>query len=274
MQNGDERPFEPFKLPDFPTLFTPEDTARLKDIEVQRQQLEDIFQAKFTPAQWAKVSLPEKVARRVLPAWLSPAARLVTPPALGFGFGFTPEQAEKVRLELEEEYKELVRRERVTRVLPSIKNTLRALALTDEDMITDIGELRSIFKLDELGFSEEEAGYISSFAQRLIKATPEEIITGEVFEMPPLTQAEVDELARTAREPRQVLTTVALSKNLEDITAALQEMYAPQVPDDTRREAIIKEFAEGLQGATKESTEETFKRIAEEEGETLILTDT
>ena len=164
MPNG-EQPFEPFELPEFPTLFTPEDEARLRDIEEQRKQLEDIFQAKFTQAAWARVPFPEKAVRRLLPPWVSPVAKLVTPPALGFGFGFTPEQAEKVRLELEEEYKELVRRERVTRVLPSIKNTLRALALTDEDMVTDIGELRSIFKLDELGFTEEEAGYISSFAQ-------------------------------------------------------------------------------------------------------------
>ena len=272
MANG-VPPFELPALPAFPTLFGEEEAKRLEEIEEQRKRVEEVHRGKFTPEQWAKVPAPEKLVRRLLPPWVTPVAKVLTPWEWGWEFGFTPEQAEKKRLELEEEYKELVRRERVTRVLPSVKNTLRALALTDADMVTDIGELRSIFKLDELGFTEEEAGYISSFAQRLIRATPEEIVSGEVFEMPPLTQAEVDELARTAREPRQVLTTVALSKNLEDIKAALQEMYAPQVPDDTRREAIIKEFAEGLEGATKEGTGEAFRKIAEEEGEILILTD-
>ena len=262
------------KLPPFPTLFTPEDEERLRKIEEQRRQLEKVFQTKFTPEAWAKLPLPERAMREFLPPWLTPVAKVVTPEEFGVDFGFTPAQAQEKRLELEEEYKELLRKQRITRILPLVKETLRALAFT-KDVITDATELRSIFKLGEMGFSEDEIGYVTGLAQRLLTASPEELASGEVFEMKPLSPEDIDELARSAVEPRFINTTIALSKRLEDVTAALQEMYAPQVEEPTGRNKIIQDYVDRLRasGVSKESSKELFEKIAEEEGELLILTD-
>ena len=268
MPNGDATAF-----PKFPSLFTPKDAERLATLEAQRKEIEQVFQAKFTPGAWAKVPAVEKAVRGFLPPWTAPLVKVVTPADWGWDFGFTPEQAQEKRIEIEEDYKELVRKQRVNKLVPAITETLRTLALT-ENIITDAGQLREIFKLEELGFNEDEIGYISSFAQRLIGATKEEIASGEIFEMQPLSPEDVEELAKRAPEPRMVQTSVALTKNLEDITDMLKEIYSPQV-EPSEKEHLLEKYLQELKdsGITEEASRELFEQIKEQEGETIILTD-
>ena len=62
MPNGIEFPV----LPTIPKVFNEEDAARLKELETLRTQMSQVYQAKFSPEAWAKVSPLEKLSRHML----------------------------------------------------------------------------------------------------------------------------------------------------------------------------------------------------------------
>jgi len=283
MPNGTE-------FPKFPTAFTEKEQVRLKELGEQRREIERIYQAKFTPEAWTRVSPIEKAVRWVLPSWVSPAIRAITPWEKGaWDYGFTPEQVQEYRFGLEEEYKELVRQEKVTKLLPAIETDLAIAALSGEP-ITDISELLSNFPELKADFTEEERTYLSSLAQTLVHASPEDILSGKVFTYEPsqlpITPEDIETLSRDPLfiDPRYLLSTVAFSKNLGEIATTLQQAYPPQVEevevDEAMRQKVLDYFRQraidlGITPKEGEPTQETIKKIheqiAKEEGELLVL---
>jgi hypothetical protein len=234
--------------------------------------MEQIFKTKFSQEAWSNVSAPEKAARTTISGtFFEPIVKAVTPWQWGFDYGLTPELAQEERVKVETEYQELLRRQEVSRVAPMIQDTLRRMALTQEGSPTDKASLTSIFKLNELGFNEEDIAGITSYAQRVRLATPEQLASGELMQAQPLTQEEIDELARTSSEQRHVLTTVSLSQDTSDIIAALQGLYSPTPQKATGANKLIEEFT--AKAITGEQAQESFSQLAKEQGMPIVLTD-
>ena len=169
-----------FELPKFPTAFGEKEQRRLEELEAQKRQMQEIFKTKFSPDAWKQVSLPERATRKLLADTnLVPFVKAITPWQWGWDFGFTPEQHRAEVDKVATEYKELARRERVTGMLPTVMESIRNLALSNESLITDIDQLKAIFKLDKLGFTDEEAGFVAQYARSLINAPPEALVSGE-----------------------------------------------------------------------------------------------
>ena len=279
MPNGNNNGF-----PEFPTVFTAEDIKRLREIEERRKAVAEAYRGKFAEEAWARVPLAERAVRRVTPPWLAPVTKLLPGVAETLEFGFTPEQFQEQVLEMEEEFKELTRRQKVTGLLPNIQADIMMAALAGET-ITDTSELLSMFP--ELGkdFTEEEIGYLARLGQALSTATPEQIMSGEIFAYEPnqlpITKEDVESLFREGiHDPRQVFATVEFIKDAEDVAQALRDMYPAQVvePDEAVRERLREYFQRRNEelGITpekpaKEAIQEYHKKIAEEAGESLSL---
>lgn len=279
MPNGDE-------ALEFPTAFTEEDIKRLREIEEQRKAIERAYRTKFAERAWAEVPLAERAVRRVTPPWLAPVTGLLPGIAETLEFGFTPEQFQEQVLEIEEEFKELTRRQKVTELLPNIQADIMLAALAGE-AITDTSELLSMFP--ELGkdFTEEEIGYLARLGQTLSTATPEQIMSGELFAYEPsqlpVTKEDMESLFREGiHDPRQVFATIEFLKDSEDVAQAMRDMYPPQVaePDEAMREKLREYFRQrnvelGIspgETPTKEDIQKYHQKVAEEAGESLSLT--
>jgi len=131
-------------FPQFPTVFIEEDVKRLEDLEKQREVMEQAYQVKFSKEAWAKTPTWEKAARGVIPTWMTPAIRALPGIAETWEFGYTPEQFEESMVDVEEEYKELVRKQKVTSLLPNIQTGIAIAALSGEP-ITSTSDLLAIF---------------------------------------------------------------------------------------------------------------------------------
>jgi hypothetical protein len=273
-----------FELPKFPTAFTTEDKKRMSELEQQRREMEKVYQAKFSKKAWEATSPAEKFVRSALPSQLSGVAEFVTPWEVGaWDFGFTPEQFQENVMEVEEEYKELARRSKVTSVLPEIQSDIILSAL-EGSPILDRSQLMSTFPELRFNFNEEEIDYLSRLSEAVLHADPEDILTGEVFAH--VTEQDLEELLRTtSQDPRFILSTVAFSKNLSEIREALQQAYPPDVKQDELssriREGLLSYFKDRsiALGITEEGelTQDSIQKIHEElartTGESIVLYD-
>lgn len=284
MPNG-----ELFKIPAFPTAFTSEDVTRLEELEEQRKAMEEAYKGKFSREAWAKVPGWEKAAREILPGWITPAIRAAPGIAETWEFGFTPEQFQKTMLGMEEEYKELVRRQKITALLPNIQTGIVIAALAGKPIL-DASDLMSTFPELQTDFTEEEINYLARLSQVLAKATPEEIASGELFAYEPgqlpITKEDVEAVfPEHIKDPRFILSTVAFSKDMEAISAALKEAYPPEVTQEQIAKELqdrIREYFRQMgieQGiipegeAAKEAIKGGHKGIAEDAGAMLVLKD-
>lgn len=278
-------------FPTFPTQFSEEEQKRLTEIEEQKKKMLEVYQTKFAPAAWAEVSLPEKGLRNLLPSWLSGVVGAATPWEWGWDFGFTPEQAQDELFKLEEEFKELTRQKKVTRLLADIQTDLMVAALSGSP-ITDISQLLSNFPELRTDFTEDELSYITALAQNLLHATPEQILSGKIFAYDParipLTAEDIDKFAKESPEiaPRFILSTVAFSKDLNEIGTALQQAYPPRVEVSAEateglRQKLLDYFRQrnidlgitlGEDTPIGEIIKAAHEKIAEDEGELLYLT--
>jgi len=169
------------KLPSFPTAFGETEEKRLQEVEKQKTQMEEVYKTKFTPEAWAAMSPAEKGLRQGLAGTVFAPATALAPWEWGFDYGLTPDEAQERLVTNEAEYQELLRMQRVVSLLPSIQNGLRALAVTPGKMITTREDLNKYFKLDQLGFTDDEQEYVVAFAQGLIHQSPEDIIAGQIW---------------------------------------------------------------------------------------------
>jgi len=274
-----------FKIPEFPTLYGEEERKRQAKLAEQKSQIEELFRTKFDVEAWANLPGPERAIREFIaksegPVSFSGFAGLVSPWEWGFDYGVIPSQARERQQEVEAEYDELIRKEKVTTVLPLIQNTLRILAMAGESVP---GDFDSFFKLDKLDFTPEEKAYLYRFEMSLKFAKPEELLSGEPWG---LRKASLEEIEAATREepgakltPNQALSTIALSQDTEAIRMGLMMAYPPVMvePPDDRRDAIIKLYNEQitalaeylgvsttLEEPIKETAGKVFEKLAED----------
>ena len=266
-------------LPTFPTTWGEEETKRLELLKEQKARMDELYKTKFAPEAWARVSVPERFVRGLLPGSVyEPIVRALTPWQFGFEYGVTPEQAKAKMLEAEAEVIELLRMQRVVTVLPSIQNTLRMLALTEATIVMTEEELNEYFKLSKLGFTEEEKGYVADFARSLLSISPEELVSGESIGLRPITPEEIQSLIggdRPIINPNQILSTVAFSSDLDQVHQALRQAYPPlggETDVASAKETWLQEYLDvlkslGVDVKEGETLEETAARAFETQAE-------
>ena len=264
-------------LPEFPTQWGEKEEGRLQTLAEQKTQMEELYKTKFSPEAWKATPFPERAIRGLLPGTVfEPIIGALTPWQWGFDYGVTPKQAREKMQQAEEEYSELLRMQRVVTILPSIQNTLRALALTDITIITTREELDKYFKLSSIGFTEEEQAYVVEFARGLLATSKEDLVSGEPLGLKPITAEEIESLiggTRPILQPSQILSTVAFSSDLNEIQLALQQAYPPVAGelDITKgKEVLLQEYLDMLKslGIDTESGA-TLPEMAAEAFETL-----
>jgi len=223
---------DPTVLPKFPTQFGESETKRMQELEKKRKEYSDIYLRRHTPEQWGKMGLPEKAIRETTEQFAPSLFGLtdlimenVTPESWGIDLGLTPEEVVANRLELEEEYQEMVRKQKVVTLLPDIMDAVQYLAVVGHPIV-DTTELGSRFKVIGLYFNDEETEWVTNFAQSIAQKSPKEIIEGG-FDVSDIDlwdwlAANQDELS-----PNQIMSTVAFSKDIPEIAEALQLAYPP-----------------------------------------------
>uniref|UniRef100_A0A6M3KKP8 Uncharacterized protein n=1 Tax=viral metagenome TaxID=1070528 RepID=A0A6M3KKP8_9ZZZZ len=277
-------------FPSFPTSYTKRDIERQVELAAQRRALEQAYKVKFSPQAWAGTPMAERAVRRVTPPWLAGIVRTVTPglePTTEFGF--TPGQWRESSDAIEQEYKELARKQKVTSLLPNIQADLMVSALAGEHY-TDISSLKEEFPELRSDFSDEELNYLARLGQALSWATPEQLLSGELFASEPnqlpLSDEDITDLFRQGyQDPRNIFATIEFSKDLEGVTQALKEAFPAQTPEDEAKARLEQQFRDYFKqrnqelGITSEGAVPTaqaiqaqHEAIAQQVGKALTLT--
>lgn len=236
-------PDEAIKFPEFPELYNEEDEKHKQELERLAEEQQKIWKTQFAPEVWEKTPFIEKAAREI-------AGFTYDPPKLIRGwtpweeFGFTPEQADEYIRETESELGELRRREQVALQVPAIRDYLTAMAVAglltgDEAQLYElIPQLNpNAPELERLDVNEAEREYFVGLNKLLAGKTKEEIdriYLQEGFPMPK-TWDEFMELIDPLIpkiEPRFIMSTVAFSKDVQEIGLALQQAYPPQAGEE------------------------------------------
>jgi archaellum component FlaC len=277
-------PTNPYELPKFPTAFTDEDLARKTELENQRKAMDKIYKEQFSKEVWNKTGSAEKVLRNLTPSFLSKPIQMLTPGDTGFDFGFTPSQFQEQLLDVEEEYRDISRREKVTSMLPDIQAGIILSALQGEPIL-DVSELKSTFPELQTDFTDEEIDYLSKMAEATAKANPEDILSGKAFEN--ISDQELEDMLRDPNQDnRFILSSVAFSRDLKEITQALKEAY-PSIAKKEVASAGVKQqlidyytqraIDEGIitEGQTldKATIQKLHENLANASGELLVLSD-
>jgi hypothetical protein len=230
-------------FPAFPTVYTPEDSKRLKDLEDQKKAIAKLYpETKGFEAVFAEKPSLEQDARKLFATMpvVSNIAKAVAPADWGLQFGFTPEQQRLYSDQIEAEYSGLLRKQSVTGVIDHIKKDMTLAAIAGKPF-SDIGNLDNYFP-ELKQFTPEEKKYVGDFALRLAAGSREDIISGKTTgEVPKVSSGEVFEwLGQNPQiDPRFILSTVAFSKDSEEISQALQYAYPPKVdPEDAMRKKL------------------------------------
>ena len=277
-------------FPQFPTSFLPEDVERLRELADQRRAMEEAYRVKFAQSSWEALPIIERKVREFAHPLLTSVIEALPGRAETLEFGFTPEQFQESLDEVEEEFKELTRKQKVTGLLPGIQSDIMIAALSREPIL-GISELLSTFPELRIDFSEEEVNYLARLSQVLSQATPEQIMSGELFAYEPgqlpFTEEDYNALFNKGiTDPRQLFAVVEFAKNLEDVTLALREAYPAETSEEEASEALrtklrdfFKQRNEELgitpegEIPTKKVIQELHSKIAEEAGESLVLVD-
>ncbi len=269
-------------FPKFPTQFNEEDVKRLGELEEQRRAMEEAYKVKFSRQAWAGVSPLEKAVRRGLPPQLAPVTGILPGVAETLEWGFTPEQFQESLREFNKEYKELSRKQKVTELLPNIKSDLVLAALMGEPI--DEGELLSAFPELQTDFNEAEISYLARLAQKLVRATPEEILSGDLFTDLPLSYEDYEAFLRKkgqrGEDLRFIEASIAFGRDEEQLAEALKQAYPSDTSDEEAAKALKAKFKQRVkelgvpegETLTKEAIRKFHEKAAKEAGEVLILT--
>ena len=86
-----------YKLPEFPTTYTEEEAARLKELEEKKGKMAKAYG--LSPEQWKKKHPLERAFRRATdifaPSFAANILKIVTPSSWGFKHGLVPEDLEE-----------------------------------------------------------------------------------------------------------------------------------------------------------------------------------
>jgi hypothetical protein len=241
------------QLPKFPGLFSDTDLQRKTELEKQKKQMSQVYQTTFEPEVWKQKPFVETTLRDYLSK--TPVAggivSAITPPEWGFDYGFTPEQNLVFQNQVEADYSELLRKEQVSNEYALIKKHMELRAYMGSP-ITDLQDLQAQFK-ELSNFTIEEAKYVNDMMVRLAHASREDIASGAVTgDKPSITATDVNEYMTTNPQidPRFILSTVAFSKNSEEISQALQYAYPPKISEEEAMRKKV-EVAQGELDAKK-----------------------
>ena len=223
---------DPTAFPSFPTVFGEKEQARMAQLTKQKADMDNIYSQKFTTAAWAKLNPFEKTARQVTAMFgLGGVVAAALPASAGWDYGLTPDRANQKLKDVSTELLGLARTQKVTSLLPSIEQNMALAALAGTPLLTPSEILPGDLGVD---FNDTEKAYLVNLAQRLAKATPQEIMTGAVFGIgntnPTSANTYADQYATMPHASvEQVMSSVAFSKNQSDIAVALKEAFPPSV---------------------------------------------
>lgn len=229
------------KIPGFPLQFTETDYDRMVELEERRKELGGIYLGHYTPEAWKTKPLVERAARRVAEAAIpfGKGFRDVTP---WEETGFTPEQFDIYRSEIEAEYQNLKRNQLVLGRLSTIREHLTTLAMMGrltgsmEQLYDLIPELRNP---QDLPLRDVEREWIENFALSLVGKSRQEVLDIYASGGGELSPEEIMQnvtLAVPSKDPRFILSTVAFSKDLDAVSVALQQAYPPEIEEETSLE--------------------------------------
>lgn len=220
------------KLPVIPSLFTPEDAKRKVELEAQRKEFAKIYQNKFSPQAWQQTTEAEKGIRQAIGSDNVPSGvvRALTPDDWGFDYGSTPEEAQQFGINLEREIAELRRKERVSGMLETINNDMMLAAqsgnpISVNDLLKRFPEIKN--------FNATEQQIVTDSAKILSGATQEEIDAGLTDQE--ITNSSLDSYyANEGKkvQPSVILSTVAFSKDQDEINNALRAAYPPKEKEE------------------------------------------
>ena len=245
----------------FPTQFDEEEKHRMQKLRQSYEERVSYYKQEYLDLNWAQKSFWERrsgefMANIPLPRDLAKA------PIAGweaFQFGFTPEQSRELTQKAWEELTELERREKVTTAAPTITSQIQMLALLGVP-ITSEAELKAVVPElstpDLFPFSKEEIKYFIDYAARLNDMSEAEIMEGlSVLEgtiyapdNETLMKSLEEFIKLQGKDPRFIASSVAFSKDLDEIHSALQEMYKPSTV--VLDKDVIQAYIDSLQQST------------------------
>ncbi len=281
---------DPIEFPKFPTLFTEQDRARLTELNKQKSALSEAYNQKFSADAWQASSAVERGIRRVSLPFMSNVADFFSTEGTqpGLEFALTPEQFNTKSSEFIQEFTELARKEKVTRLLPEIQTDILMLAFQGKP-ISSIEELTTLFPVLNNDFTDQEIGYLSRVTEAILNSSPEDILSGKVFSHSPLqlpaSEADLQAmLLEGTHNPNDVFASIGFSKSVEDVSAALRAVFESQEPETPVADSLrgkINEFfqlrAEELgivpEQETKAAILRRHEQIAIIEGKNISLVD-
>lgn len=232
-------------FPSFPTLFTDKDKARLTDLAKQKASMEKIYSQKFNQQSWSKLNPIEKLVRNTSAALgLSGAAKTISPESWGVDFGLIPDQAKQKLNEVTTEYLNLSRAKKVTELLPSIEQNMLRAAYSGKPLLT-IGEILPGELQND--FTDADRSYLLGLADRLAKATPEEIKSGSILNVKATdeTNTYADQYASMPQiTPEQVMSSVAFSKDVGEISSTLEKAFPAKFSDNIKGDDVTESTEE------------------------------
>jgi len=242
----------------FPDLYSEADIERRKQLKKEVEALHEAYGTHFAPEAWEAKPAWERGLRRVgevayLPEWFgTERARTLERFTPWLEVGFTPEMADRMKAQTESELRELQRREQIAKNLPRIKEHMEALSLLGKltgeeaqlyELIPDLNPGRA----DSLNLTDDERQWFLDYATKLAK---EGIPEGAPFPSPETLEelmAQFNIIAPSV-DPRFIMSTVAFSKNVEQLGTALQQAYPPKdidvSPEQLAQDKIWKELWE------------------------------
>lgn len=248
-------------FPTFPTLFGEKEQARLTELKKQETQIHEAYKAHFSPQAWSEESLASKAMRNVaaagyLPEWAGySVASLIENLTPWTETGFTPEQADRLKGDVEQEIQELVRQQTIATRAPIIQEYMELLAYLgqlsgEEAQLYDFIPELNPNEQGSLKLTDDERQWFVDYNKFLSGKTAGEL---ETLNVPyPATGGESyqDLLNRfnviaPSISPEYIMSTVAFSQDLEKIQEALTMAFPPNGSasfDDVARDRIWKEM--------------------------------
>jgi len=291
MTTGNTNPKNPTAFPGFPTVFGDKEQKRMQDLQQQQTQMQQIYNQKFTSTAWQGVNPVEKAIRNI------PIVRnlvsAVTPWQSGWDYGFTPAQAQQKLNDTAGQYLELVRSQKVTNLLPDIEQNMLNAALAGKPMQKESDYLPSGLGSD---FNNADKVYLANMAAKVASASREQLLSGDIFNVVPSSETanftDVSNSPTMANvSPQYILSSVAFSKNVSQISDALKEAYPPMPTQEgkdimdfqskeTQTVDALRERAKelGIPGADVLAPDELVKRVGDQlaktnEGQTKVMVD-
>jgi hypothetical protein len=213
-------------FPQFPSLFGDKEAARLKEVAAQRSTMQQVYNQKFNPESWSQVNPVERAARAI--PGLRDMINWFPTTDSTWDYGFNPDQAKQQLDDMEIEFKDLSRRQSVNNVLPDLINNMVARALSGKPVANFAEAIPVGLRGD---FLDADQAYIDKIGKQLARSTKEEILSGAYLskDVGETGAGDFSDIYTQMGEvsPGHILSTIAFSRNSQEIASALREAYPP-----------------------------------------------